>query len=67
MVMALGCYVMSKSGPYGVPVLTPDDRGWDPDTLSSVMEAVQSYSGQVIIMSTVAPSAPPEGWTLVQL
>ena len=67
MVMALGCYVMSKSGPYGVPVLTPDDRGWDPDTLSRVMEAVQSYSGQVIIMSTVAPSTPPDGWTIVQL
>jgi hypothetical protein len=67
MVMALGCYQMNKQDNAAVPVLTPDDRGWDPDGLSKVMTAVQDYPGQVIIMSTVMPSAVRSEWCIVDL
>ena len=48
-------------------VLVPDDRAWDPDTLTKVMEALSEAPGQVIIMSTVGPEKPVEGWTHVEV
>lgn len=47
-------------------VLIPQDRGWDRDTLTSVMTALASSPVQVVIMSTVEPE-PVEGWSLVKL
>ena len=48
-------------------VLEPEDRGWDPDTLSSVMTALTDSPSQVILMSTVAPAENVKGWTVVQV
>jgi len=48
-------------------VLVPEDRAWDARTLSQVMQALATCAVQVLIMSTVAPAAPVEGWTLVEL
>ena len=54
-----------------VVVLTPEDRAWDPDTLSAVMDALYSLGDdayQVILMSTVAPSSyDPDEWTVVPI
>lgn len=48
-------------------VLVPEDRAWDPVTLERVMTALSVSTVQVIIMSTVAPPGPVEGWTCIQL
>lgn len=48
-------------------LLVPEDRAWDPDTLSRVMKALSTSPVQVIIMSTVAPSVVEEGWTCINL
>jgi hypothetical protein len=47
-------------------VLIPKDRGWDRDTLTSVMEALSESSVQIVLMSTVQPD-PVEGWTLLEM
>lgn len=65
LVMALGCYLTRAAPSEAISVLTPDDRGWDPITLSRVMRAVQDYPGQVLIMSTVAPEEWEDGWRVI--
>jgi hypothetical protein len=47
-------------------ILEPEDRGWDPDTLASMMAALTDSPDQVILMSTVLPEEV-EGWTVVQV
>ena len=47
-------------------VLIPQDRGWDPATLTRVMQALSQSTAQIIIMSTVEPE-PVEGWSLVHV
>lgn len=58
-------------------ILETEDRGWDPDTLASVMNALTDSPDQVILMSTVPPKGmefneaghlvgePPGGWSVV--
>jgi hypothetical protein len=48
-------------------ILEPEDRGWDPDTLSDVMTALTDSPDQVILMSTVLPSRSPEGWSVIEV
>jgi hypothetical protein len=48
-------------------VIEPEDRGWDPDTLTRVMEALSSSPAQVILMSTVPPTKEVEGWKVIHL
>ena len=60
--------VLSSEGPEedSTPfILIPEDRGWDPDTLSRVMESLADAPHQVILMSTVSPTHTAEGWTVV--
>jgi hypothetical protein len=45
-------------------VLVPEDRAWDPDTLTSVMQSLSTSPVQIIIMSTVMPD-DVDGWTIV--
>jgi len=47
-------------------VLVPEDRAYDPSTLTKIMTALSKAPVQVIIMSTVMPE-PVEGWTLVEV
>jgi len=47
-------------------IIAPEDRAWDPITLTAVMEALAETPAQVLIMSTVRPAAVP-GWTVVEL
>ena len=61
--------VLSAEGGEGSTpsILEPEDRGWDPDTLSDVMTALTDSPDQVILMSTVSPSRSPEGWRVIEV
>lgn len=43
----------------------PEERAFDPHTLTSVLEAFSACPHQVIIASPVAPASVPAGWTVV--
>lgn len=50
------------------PVLVmPEDRGWDADTLSSVITVWGKFEGQVVIGTTTMPTKVPAGWTCIEL
>jgi hypothetical protein len=47
-------------------VLIPEERAFDPETLSDVLAAFGKTRLQVIIASPVAPKKVPKGWTVVK-
>jgi hypothetical protein len=47
-------------------VLIPEERAFDPDTLTAVLAAFGRTRHQVILASPIAPSSVPHGWTVVQ-
>lgn len=47
-------------------IIVPEDRAWDADTLTRVMEAMNGCAVQVIIMSTVRPK-DVDGWTILEV
>jgi len=47
-------------------VLVPEERAFDPETLSDVLAAFAKTHLQVIIASPVAPKKVPKGWTVVK-
>ena len=52
----------------GPVVIAPEERAFDADTLSDVLQSFGSVdTAQVVITSPVAPSTVPEGWTVVQV
>jgi hypothetical protein len=65
MIMALTAATVN--GNYDAVVVTPEERAFDPHTLSGVMAALQTSDFQVILTSTVAPATVPEGWTVVEV
>lgn len=73
LLLALAAWETTNNKPPAgsVIVLTPEDRAWDPNTLSSVMNALHGFGDaqyQVILMSTVAPSQyDPDEWTVVEI
>lgn len=50
------------------PIIIPEDRAWDADTLAQVLKAIpESTPGQVIIATTVKPAGrSPAHWTLIE-
>lgn len=51
----------------GPVVIAPEERAFDPDTLTAVMRSLgQVDEAQVIITSPIMPSVVPEGWAVVQ-
>ena len=49
-------------------VITPEERAFDPKTLSAVLKALSDAPGQVILTSPIAPAGKlPAGWTMVEL
>lgn len=46
-------------------IMIPRDRAWDPVTLTQTMEVLRESKVPVLIMSTVAPVQPVDGWTIV--
>jgi hypothetical protein len=47
-------------------ILAPEDRAWDRDTLSAVMQALADSPYPVLLMSTVRPDDVP-GWTILDV
>ena len=45
--------------------LVPEERAFDPQTLTEVLEAFSSSPHQVILASPVKPKKTPKGWTVV--
>ena len=64
--IALGAACMT-GGEGILAVLTPEERAFDPDTLASVMEALTSAPGQVILTSPIEPSKAIFGWTHIKV
>jgi energy-coupling factor transporter ATP-binding protein EcfA2 len=46
-------------------VLVPEERAFDPETLTEVLEAFSSSPHQVILASPVKPKKVPKGWKIV--
>lgn len=69
LLVAESLYVSSRAATGAVTVVIPPDKGWDPETLTTVLEALatQETDAQVILQSTVAPTRKVEGWTVVDL
>lgn len=63
LLLALGASEEGKSTPC---IMVPDDRDWDRDTLSAVMEALKDCPFQIIMMSTSMPDAH-DAWSIVQV
>lgn len=59
---ALAAAVAPTAGPV---VIVPEDRPFDPATLTEALRAFAHAPGQVIVTSPVMPSEVPEGWTVV--
>jgi hypothetical protein len=49
----------------GYSLIVPDDRGFDPSTLSTVLFSLGSCTSQVVVHSTTRAESVPEGWTVV--
>ena len=65
---AIAMVVSERLADTDVAVLIPEDRAWDPKTLSAVMRAYGSFNGQVIMASTVKPRGKaPKGWTVIDM
>lgn len=60
--LALGAAMASRDA-----IMIPKDRAWDAKTLTATMEALSRSDVPVLIMSTVAPVRPVEGWTIVEV
>lgn len=69
LLVAESLYVSSRAATGTVTVVIPPDKGWDPETLTTVLEALatQETDAQVILQSTVAPTRKVDGWTVVDL
>ena len=52
------------AGAYGV--IIPEERAFDPVTLTTVLTALGSSPHQVVMTSTVMPTAVPVGWTVIR-
>jgi hypothetical protein len=63
-VMAAMAEACVDAGKYAC--IVPEERAFDPKTLSDVLKALSSCSHQVIIASPVAPKPLPKGWTLIK-
>lgn len=48
-------------------VVCPEERAFDPVTLSEVMRSLGKIPQQVVLESPVRPSLVPEGWTVVEV
>jgi hypothetical protein len=62
----LAAIAMARQGD-GLQVVCPEDRAFDPMTLSHVLEAFGKAQAQVIVTSPVMPENLPAGWLLVRV
>ena len=66
--LALGCATF-RPGENTLAIFIPEERAFDPDTLASVMHALDGAPGQVILQSPVPPNPEraPSGWAHIRL
>ena len=48
-------------------IYIPEERAYDPETLSAMMKALEGVNGQVLLTSTVSPSVVPPTWNTINL
>lgn len=50
-------------------IISPEERAFDPDTLSTVLASLGTACGkaQIIVASPVGPSSVPDGWTVIEM
>lgn len=48
-------------------VVCPEERAFDPDTLTDVLRALSGIPQQVILESPIRPTTVPQGWRLVEV
>tara|TARA_Y100000034_G_scaffold109028_1_gene139912 strand:- start:1723 stop:3438 length:1716 start_codon:yes stop_codon:yes gene_type:complete len=63
-VTAIGCATLNGSE---MAVFMPEERAFDPRTLSRVMEALNAAPGQVVLTSTVLPQGENSEWMIIDL
>jgi hypothetical protein len=64
--IALGAACM-VGGDAELAILTPEERAFDPHTLTAVLAALSDAPGQVILTSPVEPTDVPPGWTHIRI
>lgn len=53
--------------PSETSIVVPEERAFDPDTLTHVLRAFTSVPCQVLLASPIMPSVVPAGWTVVRV
>lgn len=62
------CAAVNDLRPTPLTIIVPDDRAWDPETLSSVLSALSACKLQILMSSTVQPAEPPPSvWRVFDL
>lgn len=46
-------------------IMIPKDRAWDATTLTATMKVLANSSVPILLMATVMPTEPVEGWTIL--
>lgn len=59
--------VAAEMMPAEMSIVVPEERAFDPDTLTHVLRAFTSVPCQVLLASPIMPSVVPEGWTVVRV
>ena len=64
LLVAIACACASE----GVPVVIPEERMWDRETLAKTMRALKDAPCQIILTSTEKPKGKlPAGWSVVEV
>jgi hypothetical protein len=62
----MGAMASACAGSKSFGVIIPEERAFDPETLTDVMESFQHVPHQVILASPVPPASIPQGWTVIE-
>lgn len=58
--LALGASVGAEDA-----IMIPKDRAWDAETLTATMKTLATSTVPILLMATVLPTEPVEGWTIL--
>lgn len=57
----------AEMSPFETSIVVPEERAFDPDTLTHVLRAFTPVPCQVLLASPIMPREVPEGWTVVRV
>lgn len=63
--MAAAVGATGTASPGSLSILVLEDRGFDPGTLVTVLRALSTYPGQVLIATPTVPSEKVAGWDVI--